>query len=186
MKKSKRLRKTELLAKIGIFSAVAFALQLIVFFWVGFLAVEASDVPACLIAFMEGPVAGLLIELVKNLIHLTITETGGLGELANFVTSGSFVFTAGLLYKLLKNKQNNQTKSLIIACSVATIVFVISAFLVNLYIFLPLYEFTKALSFSEKIKLVVFTITPFNLGKGVVLSLISIPMYTKISKYIKK
>lgn len=46
-----------------------------------------------------GPACGVLVCLIKNLLHLTISSTGGVGELSNFILGVSFVLPAGLIYK---------------------------------------------------------------------------------------
>ena len=173
--------KNSKLAKIGVFSALAFALQVIVFFKVGgFLDIEFSDIPAIIISFAEGPLAGLCVELIKNLIHLFITGTGGVGELANFLINGAFVFTLGLIYKRNKTKKNA-----FVALLVATVVLVIFAFFVNLYIMLPLYAYTKEMPFADKLNITANVITPFNLVKGLILSAITMLIYKKVSRLIK-
>ena len=50
-----------------------------------FLKYDFSDLPALIAAFGVGPLAGVAVELIKNLIHLPMTATGGVGELANFI-----------------------------------------------------------------------------------------------------
>lgn len=171
--------KNSKVVKIGVFSAFAFVLQMVVFFKVGgFLDIEFSDIPAIIISFAEGPIAGVLTELIKNLIHLLITRTGGIGELANFVINGAFVFTLGMIYK-----QNKTKKNAVIALLTATVVLAIFAFFVNLYIMLPLYM--KDAAFADKLKLTLGTITPFNIVKGIVLSAVTMLIYKRISRLIK-
>ena len=46
----------------------------------------------------------MLVALIKNLLHLTISSTGGVGELSNFLLAASFVLPAGLIYKSKKTK----------------------------------------------------------------------------------
>lgn len=171
--------KSNAVVKIGVFSALAFVLQMAVLFKVGgFLDIEFSDIPAIIISFAEGPLAGVLTELIKNLIHLLITRTGGVGELANFVINGAFVFTLGIIYK-----QNKTKKNAVIALLTATVVLTVFAFFVNLYIMLPLYM--KDAGFADKLNLVIRTITPFNVVKGIVLSVITMLIYKRISRLIK-
>ena len=70
-----------------------------------FARMDFSDFPALIGAFAFGPLAGVLIELVKNALQLFSTSTGGIGELANFLMGASFVFTAGLIYGCHKTKK---------------------------------------------------------------------------------
>ena len=182
MKQEKRMRSTGYWAKIGIFAAIAFVLQLMGKFLPkvgGFLDIEFSDLPAIILSFAEGPVAGILTELIKNLIHITVTSTGGIGELANFLVNGVFVYTLGIIYLQSKTKTNA-----VIALAVSTIVLAFAAFYANLYILLPLYM--SGADVGYKLTLITFTITPFNLAKGAVLSVITMLIYKKISVFVKK
>lgn len=172
--------KSNLAVKIGVFSAIAFVLQLLhlPFKIGGFLEMEFSDLPAIIISFAEGPLAGVLVELIKNLLHLATTSTGFVGEFANFVTSGAFVFTLGMIYRHNKTKKNA-----VIALLAATVVLAVFAFFSNLYILLPLYM--KGADFGTKLRIAAFTITPFNICKGLILSAITMLIYKRISRIIK-
>lgn len=69
-----------------------------------FLKYDFSDLPALIAAFGVGPVAGVAVELIKNVIHLPMTQTGGVGELANFIIGTCYVLPAGLIYRYRKGK----------------------------------------------------------------------------------
>ena len=70
-----------------------------------FARMDLSDLPALIGAFAFGPVTGVMIELVKNLLGLMTSSTGGVGELANFLMGASYVFTAGVVYRHHKTKR---------------------------------------------------------------------------------
>ncbi len=70
-----------------------------------FLKFDISEMPALLAAFAFGPVEGALVCLIKNLINLPFTTTGGVGELSNFLLGASFTVTAGIIYKIAKNRK---------------------------------------------------------------------------------
>ena len=70
-----------------------------------FARMDLSDLPALIGAFAFGPVTGVMIELVKNLLGLMTSSTGGVGELANFLMGASYVFTAGEVYRHHKTKR---------------------------------------------------------------------------------
>ncbi len=131
-----------------------------------------------IIAFALGPVAGVAVEFIKNLLHCTMTSTGFVGELANFVMNGCFVFVCGAVYKRKKTRANA-----VLALTMATIVLVIVGMLANMYIMLPLYM--PDADFATKFKLVMYTIAPFNLVRGTVLSVITMLIYKKISGLVK-
>ncbi len=83
-------------------SAVAFILMFLDFsvpFMPAFIEMDISELPALIGAFSFGPVCGVIVCLVKNLMHLLITTTGGVGEISNFILGAVFVFPAGWIYK---------------------------------------------------------------------------------------
>ena len=174
--------KTKMYVSVGVFSAIAFILQVIGSFMglkvAGFLEIEISDLPALIMAFAFGPLAGVLTEFIKNLLHTTMTSTGFVGELANFVINGTLCLVAGLLYK-----KNKTRKGAAIALVSATFFMAIAGVLVNLYIMLPLYMPTAP--FETKLNLVLYTIFPFNIVRGLSISLITFLIYKKISPIIK-
>lgn len=169
------------IAKVGVFSAIAFVLQ-----FVGkmlpavsnFLEIEPSELPALIISFALGPVAGVAVEFIKNLLHCPVTTTGFVGEFANFVVNGLFVFVAGFIYQKNKTK-----KGAVISLIAGTLVMVVVGALVNMFIMLPL--FMRDADFYVKLNLVLFTVSPFNLVRGSALSLITILIYKRISGLLK-
>jgi len=178
MKKS----KLDLVVKVGVFSAIAFVLQwigsMVPFKVGGFLEIEFSDLPALIVTFAYGPVAGILVELLKNFLHSFFTSTGFVGELANFVINGTFVGVAGVIYKFHKS-----FKGAIVSLIAATVAMAIAGIFANLYIMLPLYMPDAPIAL--KTNLVLATILPFNLAKGAVVSAITMLIYKKISPILK-
>ena len=63
-----------------------------------FLKFDFSELPVLIGSFALGPVWGIVIELLKNLIHLPVTQTMGIGELSNFIAGTIYVGTAGIIY----------------------------------------------------------------------------------------
>lgn len=174
--------KTNYLAKIGVLSAIAFILQFMgnVFPKVaGFLEIEFSDFPAVIGSLSLGPIAGVLIELIKNLLHFTISTTGYVGEFANFVVNGSFVFAIGAFYKFNKTK-----KGAIVALILGSIIMPIAAAAVNYFVMLPLYM--EKASAAIKLNLIATTITPFNFVRAVALSVITVICYKRLSPILHR
>ena len=107
MKKQLSIRT---MTSIAVLSAVAFVLAFFEFpvpLSPSFARMDLSDFLALTGAFAFGPVAGILIELVKNMLGLFSTATSGVGELANFLMGASFAATAGLIYKQHKTKKDS-------------------------------------------------------------------------------
>jgi len=175
-------KKIDFVVKVGVFSAIAFVLQVIGSMMsikvAGFLEVEISDLPAMIISLAIGPMAGLMVELIKNLLHTTMTSTGFVGEFANFVVNGVFVVVLGILYRRNKTK-----KGAIISLIIATLALAVIGVFVNMYIMLPLYM--PNADFVTRLNLALYTIAPFNLARGAVLSMITIFIYKRISGILK-
>lgn len=189
--------KTQAIVKVGFLSATAFILMYLEFqvpLFPGFLKLDFSDVPALVASFSMGPLYGVMVELIKNIIHATITQSGGIGEIANFSVGAIFVYTAGIIYQFNKTRKNA-----LLSMVIATIVMAFTASLLNFYVFLPLYQkvmgwpmdaiigMSKAANKNivDVKTLIAYGIFPFNVVKGIVLSLITLLIYKKISPALK-
>ena len=183
---------TRYLTKIGILSAIAVILM---FFEVpvpmmpGFLKLDASELPAIIGAFVLGPMAGVLIELIKNILHLGSSQTVGIGEMANFLVGVSFVVPAGYLYQ-----KNRSHKGAILSLVVATFAMMVSASLLNYVVLIPLYQTVLHFPLDQMIALgtvanphiidltsfIAMAIAPFNLIKGLIISIFTMMIYKKV------
>ena len=77
---------------------------------VDYMKIDFSDVPAILTGVIFGPVQGILVEVFKNIIHLTRTTTFGIGEIMNIVIGSSMIFQCH--FQLKRSKRFlSQTKS---------------------------------------------------------------------------
>lgn len=181
-----------MLTMTAVLSAIAFVLAFFEFpvpLSPSFARMDLSDLPALIGAFAYGPAAGILIELVKNALQLFTSSTGGIGELANFIMGSSFVTAAGLIYKFHKTK-----KTAIIACLIASVVMGIVAAIVNYFILLPVFEafmpldqliasFGKFIPFIKtKLDVVLFNAFPFNLLKGIGITIL---LYKRLTPILK-
>ena len=179
----------------ALLSAIAYILAFVEFpvpLSPAFARMDLSDFPALIGAFAFGPVAGLLIGLVKNVLQLFSTSTGGVGELANFLMGASFVFTAGLIYMCDKTK-----KMAWIAGIVGSIVMGIVAAAANYFILLPLFEqfmpleqliatFREFIPFIHtKLDVVLYNAFPFNFLKGLVISSVTMLVYKRLRPVLK-
>lgn len=91
----------------AILSAIAAVLQFIeisIPVIPSFVKLDFSDLPAILGSFSMGPLYGVIIELLKNILHLPFGSSAGVGELCNFLLGSVFVATAGSIYKAKKTK----------------------------------------------------------------------------------
>ncbi len=118
-------------------SAIAFVLMFLdtaVPVMPSFIKLDVSELPALMAAFAMGPVYGVIVCFIKNVLHLFITQTGGVGELSNFILGVGFVLPAGLIYHHKKTKTNA-----IIGAVVGAVVMAAISFPSNLYIVYPVY-----------------------------------------------
>ncbi len=90
------------IAITGMLSAAAFVLmylEIAVPLMPSFIKFDFSDLPAIIGSFVIGPVYGVIICLIKNLLHLAFSSSMFVGELSNFILGAIFVLIAGLIYK---------------------------------------------------------------------------------------
>ncbi|TGV16820.1 ECF transporter S component, partial [Mesorhizobium sp. M00.F.Ca.ET.186.01.1.1] len=103
-------RATQRIVTIPMLAAVAFILQYLevpVPLMPSFLKLDFSTLPALIGGLMYGPVAGIIIEVLKNTLHMLFKNTDGLliGELANVVAGASFILPAVLLQRSGQGKK---------------------------------------------------------------------------------
>lgn len=189
-------RNLVLMGMLGALSAVLMLFKFPVPFALSFYTVDFSEVPVLIGAFSLGPVAGVIIELIKNLLNLLMngTTTAGVGELANFISGSILVVTASLIYRRKKNKTNA-----IIGLTVATIVMSIASCFINYFITLPAYflafgmNWDTILNMSKEISgsitnpmtYLVISVLPFNLLKCGLSSLFTVLLYKYVSPILK-
>lgn len=184
------------IAVTAIFTAMAVVLMYLEIslpFMPPFLKFDFSELPVLIGSFALGPVYGIVIELLKNLIHLPVTATAGIGEFSNFITGSIYVFSAGFFYE-----KHRTRKGAIVAMLIATAALSLIAVPFNYFITLPLYG--SVLNFSteaivgmsaavnplikDKISLILWAFLPFNLFKGLLIGFITFWVYKPISKLI--
>ncbi len=107
-----------------------------------FLKLDISDFPALIAGYAYGPLAGMWVCLVKNVLHLTVTTTGGVGELSNFMLGVLFVVPSAWIYQIGKKTK----KSAFIGAVVGTVIMSISCIFTNFYIVYPLYYYVMGLT----------------------------------------
>ncbi|EOT2913195.1 ECF transporter S component [Clostridium perfringens] len=170
--------------KLSLLSAIAVILMYIdfpvipIFPW---LKIDLSDVPALMGAFAFGPLAGVIIELMKNLLILIVkgTGTGFVGEFANFLVGIALVWPAALVYKKNKTK-----KTAILGMVLGVLCIEVVGILANVYLLLPAYG--MAMSKAELMQYVTVGLIPFNGIKSILVCGITYALYKKVSVSIFK
>ncbi len=183
------------LTMIGMLSAVAFILMFLEFpvpFMPSFIKMDVSEIPALIGAFALGPVQGVAICLIKNLLHLMKTSSGGVGELSNFLLGAMFVFVAGVVYKKGKNRKSALIGSLIGAFAMGVFSVVSNYFLVYpVYTkFMPMEAIIAAYQaiysgVNSLLQCLVIFNMPFTIVKGLLDVAVTFLVYKRLSPIIK-
>ena len=182
------LFSVSVMTRIAILAAAASILFLIEIPIVAFYKLDLSNIPVLLGAFSMGPVPGLVILAIKSAIGLLHSSSAGVGELADFMMGAALVVPAAMIYH-----QNKCRKNAIIGMAVGTVCMVIVGVLMNKWVMLPFYmgayhmDMEKILAYANvagvdtEWKLLLMITGPFNLLKGVVLSLVTALIYKPLS-----
>lgn len=169
--------------KISLLGAIAvilmyFDFPVTIFPW---LKIDLSDVPALMGAFAFGPMAGVAIEGLKNLLILVVKGTGSgfIGEMANFIIGVSLVVPAAYVYHRNKNRKNA-----LLGMALGFVSVQIVGIIANVYFLLPAYG--MQMSQAETIKYVTVGLLPFNGVKAILVFAVTYVLYKKVSKAIFK
>ena len=186
------------LAVVAIMGAIGFILMVLEFpmpFLIPpFIKFDFSELPAIITAFALGPIQGIIVCLIKNLLHLFITTSAGVGELSNFILGAIFVGTAGIIYRYKKTRSGALIGSIVGALLMAVIsvvsnYFVVYPAYVTLYgmpmeAIIGMYKALLPASDTLLKSLLIFNL-PFTFAKGMIDALICFVVYKKLSPILK-
>ena len=189
---------TRTLVQIGMLSALAIILmqfEIPLPFAPAFYKIDFSEVPVLIGCFSMGPFAGVLIELIKVILNVAIkgTMTMGIGDAANFLIGCAFCVPAALIYQKKRTKSGAVTGMV-----VGTVIMTILGCVLNAYILLPVYAKAFEMPLDALVSMgtevngaitglmtfVLFAVAPFNLLKGILVSLIVFFVYKKIRQVL--
>ena len=186
------IRKIAVTAILAAMSSVLMFINFSIPIMPSFIKVDFSELPALVASFTMGPIYGVLVCLIKNLVNLFQTSTMGIGELSNFILGSIFVFSAGLIYKHRKNR-----KSALLGAVIGSSLMACIGLFTNYFLVYPIYEnfmpleaivgMYKAIYPGVKDlfhALLIFNV-PFTFLKGMANTLITFLIYKKISPIIK-
>ena len=194
-----RVLSTRKITMVGMFAAISAVLMLFEIpmpFAPSFYKLDFSEVPALITGFAFGPVAGVMVEFCKIVLKLFFksTSTAFVGELANFMVGCSFILPASVMYLHKKN-----LKSAMIACAVGTLCLTIFGTSFNAIYLVPKFAQLYGMpleaiigmgtainpAITDLTTLVVFAVAPLNIIKGVSVSVITMLVYKKLSRFMK-
>lgn len=184
---NKKLRKMILIAILGSIGTVLMQFNFPLPALPGFLKIDFGEIPAVLAIMTMGPVAGIGVELIKNLMHwfMSGSPTGvPVGEIANFATGILFIMPIYFIHNKFKT-----SKGLAAGLVAGTAAMAVGMTALNYFVFLPMY--TYFLNFppytgDALYTVVVLGILPFNFIKGIMLMIISLLLFKSMNKWIAK
>ncbi len=160
-----------------------------------FIKLDFSELPALITSFAIGPLWGILVCFLKNLIHILFGSSMAVGELSNFILGAVFVLVAGLIYK-----RHKTAKTALVACLIGSLAMAVCSVFSNYFLIYPLYGKVLGLSTDAIVDmysallpsvdnlwkaLLIFNL-PFTFVKGIIDSALCFLIYKKISPVIKK
>lgn len=195
-----KILTTRVVAGIGIFGAISATLMIFevpLFIIPSEYKFEFGDLAALIGGFAFGPVAAVLIEVLKITIKLIFksTSTAFVGEFANFCVGCAFVLPASIIYHIKKTR-----KTALVSCITGTLSMVVIGYLLNLFFVVPTFismffggDSSVIISGGNAVNplikdvntYVLFAAIPINLLKGGVDSIIAMLIYKPLSPYIK-
>ncbi len=189
----KAITLTAIMGALGtVLMMIEFALPAIM---PSFIKLDFSELPALIASFAYGPAYGILVCLIKNVLHLFFGSTMGIGEMSNFILGAVFVGTAGIIYKKHKSK-----KGALISCIIASFIMAVISVFTNYFVVYPLYVkvlgmtmeqitamYSAILPAADNLwkALIIFNL-PFNAVKGLIDSVLCFVIYKRISPILKK
>ena len=196
----KKVFTTKNLVLMAMFSALAAVLMLwefpIPFIAPNFYEIDLSEIPILVGSFIMGPVSGVIMEAIKIILKLLIkgTSTAYVGDFANFCIGVCLVVPASIIYQKHKTKKNA-----FIGMLVGTLFMAVAGVVLNYFVMIPFYvkafgmPLEAIIGAGAKIQLLVtnklsFTIVcvaPFNIVKGIIVSLVTALIYKHISAFVK-
>lgn len=199
-KNRKSLSNTHYISYTAIFSCMAGVLMLLeipLFFAPSFYELDLSELPILICTFYLGPVAGVVAEFVKIMVKLLLkgTSTAFVGDFANFFVGCSLVLPASIIYHAKPGK-----RSALVGMVVGTLVMTVFGSFFNAIYLLPKFASLYGMpletiigmgtkvnaAITDVSTLVLFAVVPFNLLKGIVVSLLTMLLYKRISPILHR
>ncbi|PAQ16226.1 riboflavin transporter FmnP [Bacillaceae bacterium SAOS 7] len=185
-----RKKNIRVLTSVGLLSTLSYLLMLLNFPvppFPGFLMVDFSEIPALVAAIVFGPIAGIMVEFIKNVLNFFVagSPTGvPVGHFANFMAGVTFILPVYYVYKKFESK-----KGMVAALIAGTTVMAVMMSVLNYYVILPAYTLflnAPAMSAPETKQLIVSAILPFNFVKGLLMTAVFLLIYSRIQVWMKK
>lgn len=196
----KKGMSVSMITKVALLSAVAGVLMLFetpLWFAPSFYKLDLSELAVMIGGLTMGPLAAALIELIKVLLNFVLngTITGGVGEIGNLIVGCAFVVPVAFVYQKWHTKAG-----MVVGMAVGVVCLVLLGSIVNYFVLLPVYAMVYGQPLEAFIAMghalnpaivdlktfIAFAVAPFNLLKGVLISVITALLYNRVGKYLEK
>ncbi len=187
-----RVRFMTVTAILGASAAILMMLSFSVPFMPSFIKLDFSELPALIAAFSLGPWSGVLVCLIKNLINLPMTHTGGIGELSNFLLGVALVVPAGWIYRICRTR-----KAALLSAVLGSICMGLCSLPINYFLTYPIYAnlmpLETIIGMYEAIWpgvdglfscLLIFNV-PYTCLKGLLVTLVTFLIYKPLSPWLR-
>ncbi len=190
-------RTVSFVAVFGAIAAVLMLIEIPLFFAPSFYKIDLSEIPILICTFYLGPAAGICCELVKIMVKLLIkgTTTAFVGDFANFFVGCSLVLPASIVYHCKKSR-----KTAVLGLVIGTLIMTIFGSFFNAVYLLPKFSQLYGLPLEQIVAmgtavngsiqsvttLVIYAVVPFNLLKGVVVSLLTLFLYKRVERLFRR
>lgn len=182
---SSKLLKLIIVSLLGSISALLMLLDFPLPILPSYLKIDFSDVPALIAALIFSPIIGVAVEGIKNVLYFTIGGGEPVGVIANFLTGIFFIVPVAVIYRKFKG-----VKSVVSGLVVGTIMMAVAMSVLNYFVILPVYATFMGMEDmsieSVKRSAVLFGILPFNIIKGIVVSMLFVPLFIKMRSWIEE
>lgn len=201
-KEKESIFSARFIARVGVFASISAILYCVPFLkfaipgFPSFLEIHFDEIPAFFAGFAFGPISGIAVILIKTIIKLSMSSTLCVGELTDLILSVSFILPASIIYK-----HHRKFKGALLGILVGTVLQIIIAMLLNVYVMIPFYEFVMGfpegalLGMMKKANPMItdvgwsyalFAVLPFNAIKDGAIILITLLIYKPLHRLIER
>lgn len=193
-----RILSTQKMVRISILAVIGAILTILNMDVPGFptfLSIDLGNIPAVIGAITMGPLPAVFIELIRNLIKFILdSSTGGIGEFANFMMGIGYIIPFAIIYNKMPNK-----KGFLIGAIIGTIIMTIMGAILNYFVLIPLFSVLMGgldliismasmanSSITDLRTLILLAIIPFNIFKGIVITVVGYLLYRSLKPALHK
>ncbi|CEH29373.1 hypothetical protein AM501_20405 [Aneurinibacillus migulanus] len=192
-----KVRRTAMLSLLSTIGFLLMFVEIPLPMFPAFLKIGVSEIPAFIGAILFGPLAGVAVELIKNVLHFLLSNQGGMGvgELSNFVAGSTFVVVSVFFMQKLKQSKVNFWLGMTAGTTAMAAIMSVA----NYYFFMPAFAYVMGMSVHDIVgwsqeanssitslwALILYAVLPFNLIKGLAEAIITYPIYNRLRPVIQ-